>query len=89
MATVRQHKIFHQGLRDFLVEMDIDPTRKNTEMVKKMFKRYLNVNSVASLSDSDYSRVISAVFMLMSREFGKEIPAYEAEKTMKEILNEE
>lgn len=88
MANVGQHKIFHQGIRDFLIEIGVEPTRENMEDAKMMFKRYLKVHSVASLSDSEYSKVMSAVFMLMAREFGVEIPRYQSDKTMKELLKD-
>ena len=87
MANVGQHRIFHQGIRDFLLEIGIQPTKDNVEEAKMMFKRYLNIHSVASLSDLDYSKAISAVFMLMAREWGVEIPIYQSEQTMRELLN--
>jgi hypothetical protein len=55
---------------------------------KMMFKRYLGVRSVASLTDSEYSKAMSAVFMLMAREFGVEIPKHQSEQTMRELLKE-
>jgi len=88
MANVRQHRIFHQGIRDFLLEIGIEPTKENVLEAKMMFKRYLKIHSVASLSDKEYSRAIQAVFMLMAREFGVEIPIYQSEKTMRELLKE-
>jgi len=87
MANVRQHKIFHQGIRDFLEEIGVEPGRADVEEAKMMFKRYLNINSVASLPDMEYSKAISATFMLMAREFGVEIPKYQSEQTMRELLN--
>lgn len=83
-----QHGAFHATLRDFLVEIGVEPTRENMEEVKRMFKSYLKIGSVAALDSKTYSKAISAVLCLMAREFGVELPKEQADKTMTELLHE-
>jgi hypothetical protein len=87
---VSLHRYFHGILlKEFLEEYGVEPTPSNIEKAKQSFKRYLNISSLSSLSPRTYSQVISATTMLMAREFGKEIPRSEADKTMRELLNEQ
>ena len=88
-ASVSQHRKFHGIiLKEFLEEAGIEPTKENIDTVKQMFKKYLRLASVSALDDSTYGRAISAVTMLISREFGIEVPHSFAEKTMTQILTE-
>jgi len=82
-----QHRLFHLGLKDFLVELGIEPTKENLYEVKLMFKRHLGVRSVAALSDEEYREFINNVFGLIAINFGIEVPLFEAEKSMRELLN--
>ena len=88
MSSVGQHRYLHGIVfRDFLVSLDIEPSKENIETVKLMFKKYLKIASVSALSDATLSQAISAIRMLMAREFQTEVPLSEAKKTMKQILN--
>lgn len=86
MANAGQHRLFHQGIEDFLTEIGVEPTRKNMGIAKRAFKQYLDVHSVASLTDKEYSTAIFEVFGTMACEFGVEIPRHDAEQSMQDLL---
>jgi len=89
MASALQHRILHGVvLRDFLVAMGIEPTKENILVVKEMFKDYLRVHKSSRLSDKNYAKMVSAISMLAAREWGVELPARDAEKTMIEVLRQ-
>jgi len=75
-------------LPQFLLRVGIEPTPEAVQDVKLAFKKYLKVNSTASLSDSDMSKFIGAVIMLASRNWGIELTEEFAEKTMRQVLKE-
>ena len=89
MANNQQHRLFNGViLSDFLEAFGVASTKANREKAKKAFKDYFEVGSTAVLTDAQYSRFISAVIMLISREWGIELPLRDAEKTMTELLKE-
>ena len=89
MANNQQHNLFHGIiLYQFLEAFGIANTKTNREKAKRAFKDYFEVDSTAVLTDAQYSRFISAVIMLISREWGIELPLMDAEKTMTELLNQ-
>jgi len=88
MAGTQQHRLFHLGLKDFLVEIGVEPTKENLSEVKWIIKRHLGVRSVAALSDEEYREFIWKAFATIASEFGIEVPKFQAEKSMRELLNE-
>jgi len=87
VANVKQHRLLHGVIiPQFLTAMSIDVTKESIDIIKIMFKKHLDVESLSALSDAKYSTFISAVIMLMSREYGVEFPLEEAEQDMKTVI---
>ena len=88
-GQVSLHRYFHGIiLKEFLVEMEVEPSKENIEKIKQTFKDYLRIASVSALENKVYGQAVAAVIMLMAREFGVETPVSFKEKTMKQILKE-
>lgn len=75
-------------LKDACVGLGIEPTTENMKELKRILKKYFQVGSVSLLSDRDYGKLISATQMIIAREMGVEIPLSEAEKTMRQLIQE-
>ena len=88
MTTHGQHKAVYKFIPDFLEQMGIDPTKEAVYQTKEMFKRYLKVESTAALSNQRMGKFISALLMLFSREFGKEVPSDLARQSMEQLLKD-
>ncbi len=84
-----QFKLLHGILiPQFLSKLGIEASPEAVLETKEIFKRYLRVNSTASLSDRDMSKFTGAFVMLAAREWGIELTEDFAEKSMRQILKE-
>ena len=75
-------------LKDFLELMDIEASKENILKTKEIFKAYLQVPSTSALDERTLSIFTEAMVMLIAREFGKEVPIAQGNKSMRQILNE-
>jgi len=89
VATHGQHKLLNGILiPDFLLSLGIEVSKENVLATKEMFKRYLRVAHTSLLDDNNMQKFCGAFCMISAREFGREIPISEAEKTMTQLLKE-
>lgn len=89
MSSYPQHKLLHGILiPQFLESQGLRNTPKTRAAVKKAFKDMFEVDSTSSLSDEEYSTLISNIIHLVAEEFGVEIPFRDADQDMRGALKD-
>ena len=87
MASLGQHRYFHGILlKEFMIALDIEVTRSNMEVVKKMFKSHLAVKHTSELDDRSYSGFIDSVALLIAEQWGIELPVSQEMQDMKAFI---
>ena len=85
--SVAQHRYFHGVLlKEFMIALEIDITRSNMEVVKKMFKRHLAIKHTSELDNRSYSEFIDSVSLLIAEQWGIELPVSQERQDMKAFI---